>query len=438
MSILTPVYGNSINGATYINTISQSATASDGDIITFSIFYYENFAWNTPAWHGLTFTACSGSPLVIYGSSLRVVEFYLKVPTGAGGTFNIVATTVGAGYSAATHVYGVIKSSNNAFPSIPLKSYSTNIYDTTHSPFNPTISNTLASSDIAIASIFTFSSDVSYAATTTSFTPNGTALTSVRNSIRGIQDATVGFNTGTGTVASTFTRTNTTPPNSPMYAMTTMVFGETSYVVSSINGGNPITYGQTGIAAVLTGFASAITSITATYAGGSKSVACTVTGGTTNNPVFTIADRVDGSPWPTDGTTLTFTFSDGTNTASATQIFGKKSGESVQTFSGAVITDSKYIGYRLNADGFTVNGGEFVYLPLTGLIIDVDTGNHGSDAGTFGSWFIPSTGTGAGNSYFYQWTISDAGVISGSSKSLTALGLTAKGLTASGLTASGF
>ena len=181
---------------------------------------------------------------------------------------------------------------------------------------------------------------------------------------------------------------------------------EAAQSIVSINSGNPITANQTTVASVTTGFTGLPTSITCDLAG----ITCSSIGGTTNAPTFVKSQRVHGSPWPINGATATFTYVNGSETASGTQVIQKEAGDVVYTFSSVITDDPASIGYWLTQDGFTVEGGEHSYTPYGDLVLTADGGGSVGSAGTFTSWFRPSTGTGAGNVYSYTWTISEAGI----------------------------
>ena len=207
--------------------------------------------------------------------------------------------------------------------------------------------------------------------------------------------------------------------------------------IDSINGGSPITAGQTGIAIIASGFTAKPTAVTATYAAGAKSIAATIdSGGTATNFNISIQDRIEAEDWPLNGDTLTFTFTYLSESASGTQTLVKKADEVVLTVSGGITSDPATWTYWLNDDGFTVEGGEHVYDPYGDLVLTADGGGSATNAGTFTSWFRPATGTGAGNVYAYTWVITEAG-ISPAGSGLTSSGLTVSGLTIAGLTSAG-
>jgi len=202
--------------------------------------------------------------------------------------------------------------------------------------------------------------------------------------------------------------------------------------ITSINGSNPITAGQTGIAVIADGFTAKPTAVTATYESGAKSILATIGAGTATNFVINIQDRVDGEDWPLNNSVVTFTFTYGSETASLNKNIVKKAAEVVYTFGGAVTNDPQSIAYHLTQDGFTAEGGEHVYLPYGDLVLTAEGGWTVTNAGTFTSWFRPAAGTGAGNVYEYQWQVTEAGISPISSKAITAKALSCAGLSASG------
>jgi len=200
-----------------------------------------------------------------------------------------------------------------------------------------------------------------------------------------------------------------------------------NYQITTFNGGSPVTAGQTGILVETAGFTVKPTTVTATYASGTKSITATIGAGTASSFVIDIQDHIDTEDWPINGDTITYTFSNSVpETASITCTLVKKSTETVLTYSGVVTDDDSSLAYHLAADGFTPEGGEMVYsqppatgtMPVPDLVLSAEGGWTVSEPCTFESWFRPATGTGAGNVYFYRWTITESGsvVITGTSK----------------------
>ncbi len=405
MSITFPDKNFSLNGSTDITSITQAITAAAGDYISFGMLYWENADWNDPVWNGITLVPAEVSPLVIYGSSLKVKEWVCFVPSGKGGTFNLTVDTVGGVYSAATHKFEVLDSSISAFPSVPIKSYHVNIYDTVTGPFNLSMSENLTANDVMVVSIYTFSTDTGYVPVTTDFTNNGTSLNAALNSNKGMRHVKSFYKTGTGVITGTFTRT--VPGDTPMMVMTTMVFGEAAQLVTSINGGAAIKPGQTGVPIVTTGFTVKPNLAVGTWTGGT--IAATVGAGTANSFAIDVQDRVSGSPWPTKDTVIAWTFSNSVpESAVGTQTITVKTSEVAVTFIDAVTTDAAFIGYHLNFDGLVVEGGEFTYLPYDDLVVFTDSNWEVTSLNYFDSWFRPA-GTSS-NIYYYRFTISASGI----------------------------
>jgi len=220
------------------------------------------------------------------------------------------------------------------------------------------------------------------------------------------------FATFTNTTYSTGLRSGIHSRSITGYIKSVSVSDYSLQYVTSINSGNPITANQTTVSSVTTGFTGLPTSITCNLAG----ITCSSIGGTTNAPTFVKSQRVNGQPWPLNGSTATFTYVNGSETASGTQAIQKEAGDVVLTVSGGITDDPSAWTYWLTQDGFTVEGGELSYTPYGDLVLTADGGGTVTDAGMFTSWFRPATGTGAGNVYYYEFTISDGGIIQQTNK----------------------
>lgn len=274
-----------------------------------------------------------------------------------------------------------------------------------------------------------------------------TGTFAINDVVLGTLDATTGafvfskngtqFTTFTDTTYSTGLRSGINARSALGYIKSVTVSDYNLQLITSINGGSPITAGQTGIAVEATGFSAKPTAVTATYASGAKSITATIdSGGTATNFNISIQDRIEAEDWPVNGDTLTFTFTYLTESAAGTQTLVKKASETVLTVSGGITIDPATWTYWLTQDGFTVEGGEHDYIPYGDLVLTADGGGSATDTGTFTSWFRPATGTGAGNVYAYTWVITEAG-ISLEGSGLTSSGLTSSGLTIAGLTSAG-
>jgi len=206
---------------------------------------------------------------------------------------------------------------------------------------------------------------------------------------------------------------------SARWSVVAFIFTEGSAAITSFNGGNPVTAGQTSIPVQATGFTGKPTAVTATYESDTKAISATIGAGTATDFVIDIQDRVNGEDWPLNGTSVTFTFTYGSELASVARTLVKKADETVYTFTGAITSDPATLTYWLTQDGFTVEGGEHAYsqpaptasMPTPNLVLTPDGGGTVFEACTFTSWFRPAAGTtGAGNVYEYEWVISESGI----------------------------
>ena len=207
------------------------------------------------------------------------------------------------------------------------------------------------------------------------------------------------------------------------------------YTVTSINGGSPITASQTSLAAILTGFSVPVTTITATYTGGS--LAISGIGGATNAPTFTKPARVDGVAFPKSGTTVTFAFSVGAESASGTQVVNKDDAETALVVASPVLDNARYLFGAILADtGRTAANTDEVYYTVPVGMSDLTIATNGeidvTNAGTFTMWMWTAA---TGVYYYYDVTITESGVVIGGG--LTSAGLTVSGLTSAGLTSAG-
>lgn len=144
-------------------------------------------------------------------------------------------------------------------------------------------------------------------------------------------------------------------------------------------------------------------------------VVITITGGSNNLWTAVVTDRVSGSPLPLlPLTPIMLTLTNGSQVATRNLSLTKKSTETLRVFTNANILDQTFLTYHLAADGFTVEGGSFWYIVPVGMS-DLLVTSRGlievTEIGTFDSYFRPVTGTGAGNVYFYRWTITEQGQI---------------------------
>jgi VCBS repeat-containing protein len=208
-------------------------------------------------------------------------------------------------------------------------------------------------------------------------------------------------------------------------------FHETSQTVVSINGGSSIEVGEAGVTASLTGYTGVPLSITTDLAG----VACSNITGTASAPVFDVSGWVEAGLYPALPAVALFTFSRNTESSNASQTIIVPPAYTSQTFAGAIISDDTYVTEGLAAEGHTVEGAAFHYIPYGDLFIFADGKISATTDGTFTAWLRPESGATAGRMYSFEITIIDgAATVSGE---LTATGLTVTSPSVSGLTVTG-
>lgn len=390
--------------ANLVNSFSSSVTANAGDVIELALQYREIPTANfVPVWNGQAFIEMSPRVSI---AGFHFHRFYLKANTTA--TANITGGT-SPDYVTLNRSWKVWRSSGNSFPTNPIKagSYQAVVYSSgTYT--NPSITNTLSSGEVVSAVFASPNWDTGYGTGVATFSENPPSVNigeCVSTYIGYVEILRSFYTEGSGSVTSSLTKTGS---HNPMYQFSTAILQETLYSITSINGGNPITVGQTNIPIVTSGFTAKPTGVTVTHSGGT--LTATIGAGSATNFVIDLQDRVEGEDWPVNGSNVSFTFTYGAESASLNQIVVGKVGEVVYTFVGVITTDPSSIGYHLAADGFTVEGGEHTYIPYGDLVLAADGTGLATNVGTFSSWFRPSTGTGAGNIYQYTWNISEAGI----------------------------
>lgn len=225
--------------------------------------------------------------------------------------------------------------------------------------------------------------------------------------------------------ADTFRTANATTVADSNTGMTVANFKSIGAVITSINSGNPIEVGST-VTVLTTGF-TGTPAATFSVSGISATVS-----GSANSWSLDFDERVDGAVFPELPATVNLTLTNGSEVAAlAMPSYTKKSTDVEVVFASAVTSDLDYITGALADDGFTVEGGEFIYTPFGDFVAFPDGSWSTSAGGNVTGWFRPITGTGAGNVYYYDFTVTAGGeIVSGG-------GLTVRGLTNAGLTSAG-
>jgi hypothetical protein len=173
----------------------------------------------------------------------------------------------------------------------------------------------------------------------------------------------------------------------------------------------------------------------ATLSSNGLSVAVTIASGAFSG---TWPQAVDAQPYPTlPKTAQTITLTQGADTATITSDLELPAGMEVVNLVSPITNDDTYLGYYFEQDGFTAEGAQFVFTPYSDLTMAADGGVEVTGEGNLIGYFIPATGTGAGNAYYYTFQISDGGAVVSGGRPLTSVGLTSSGLTSLGLTSVG-
>jgi len=200
--------------------------------------------------------------------------------------------------------------------------------------------------------------------------------------------------------------------------------------VVNINGGDDIVIGQSAVPATLTGF-TGVPVVTST-----SQHAITAAGGTANSPLFNVTDRIEGGLGDSLPFEALFTFTNGAESAQASQGITYKATEVKIVFTAPIKVNPDYLAYHMEANGHDTDNAEFYYIPYEDLQVQTDSSINVTNAGTFTGWLRPTEGPTAGRTYFYQVNVAAGGSII-SVSGITQSGLISRGLASSGLTSRG-
>jgi len=295
-----------------------------------------------------------------------------------------------------------------------------------------TLNLSLTRSSNSLTVLYSLSQNVNYTSILTN--PAGTGMIQVGGAVA-LAHGSMADNAGTVVATSTIS-------TGAQQTAIAINFKSAIQQSANINGGNPVKVGQTGIVIGLSEFSSIPTSVICAYDDGEKSIVVSNIAGDADEITVDLEDRSEEANYPAIGDGLEFTITNGAETTVTTTSLEEKTGEEVvATFAGAIDYWNTYFAYYWKNDGFTVNGGEFVYTTSgfspDDFLLRADSGFSSTSGGVVSGWFRPASGTGAGNLYYYEFTINDGGITPSSSGSLTSSGLTSSGLTRVGLTSAG-
>lgn len=243
----------------------------------------------------------------------------------------------------------------------------------------------------------------------------------------------VQFTTFTDTTYSTGLRAGLMSRAGGGYIKSVSVSDYVVQAITSINGGSPITSSQSAVAAITTGFTGLPTTITTNATG----VTCGTISGTTNAPTWVQTVRTDGAVFSKSGTVVTYTFTNGAETANGDQTINKDADQTAVIVSSPINDDTTCLfGAIFATTGRSAANGDEVYhtVPagMSDLVVNPDGTMEVTNAGTFTCW-VWTIATGV--NYYYSVTITENGVVIGGG--LTSSGLTSSGLTIAGLISSG-
>lgn len=194
----------------------------------------------------------------------------------------------------------------------------------------------------------------------------------------------------------TASATSTTNSNTSLFIANFKSIGAN---IVSINNGNPVEIGSA-VPVTTTGFTGTPTA-TFNVAGISAAVS-----GSANNWTLTFTDRVSGAVTPSLPVAVTLTLTNGAEVATLSLAsFTKKANETKLTYLGAVTGDVAYTSGVLTVDGFTVEGGEFYYVPNGATLFANGSWTTTSPSVVVNGWFVPAVGVGAGKCFAYTHTL---------------------------------
>jgi hypothetical protein len=342
----------------FINVCTQSVTLAANDVLLFRFSFRKvgSAAFPSFTWNSLPCTIFSDQN----SRDVRTLCGYIKAPVGA--TANLVSPTSPT-FAQANLGIVVVRSPTNAMLSNPVKSFGVAKLDTETPHVLPSIPITgLVANDLAVSFLDWLGWDKDYAnvQSTTAVPSAPLSLSdSVQNSNNLNCPGRMYISTATGITGSqSFAHTKSGAGN-PMYNAAVVVLYESLYVVDSFNSSSDIKAGQTGIPYTTTGFTS-ITGITSNQAGVTVgSIADSSGDGTAS-----VSGFADGVQYPSLPASVTYTFSDGTNTAPITKNLTLPDGWTQVSFVNATPFNDRVFAWHLQQDGISIADGTRAIYPI--------------------------------------------------------------------------
>lgn len=411
----------------FVNTVTQSVTLATDQILLFRFTFRKvgSSAFTSFTWNGLACTIFMDQDSL----NVRSICGYIKASSAATANF---VSSVSPTFTQVNLGIIVAESTTGAFLASPIKGSFASKLDTETTYYLPSVAATgLTSGDVAFSFLDWLGWDTDYGnvqSTTASPASPLTLLDSVQNSNNPNSPGRMYISSATGQTGSvSFTHTKT-GAGEPMYNAAVVVLFESSFLIYTIT--DPLASGAA-FSGTSTGFANGA----ATLSSNGLSVGVTIASGAFSG-TWPIA--VDAQPYPTlPKASQTITLTQGGNSATITSDLYPVAGHVVVNFVSPITDDDTYPPYYFEQDGFTAEGAQFVYLPYSDLTMAADGEMEVTGEGVVTGYLIPSTGTGAGNSYYYTFNVIDGGAVVSGGRGLTAASLTMTGLTMRGLTMSG-
>lgn len=379
----------------FINVCTQSVTLATNDVLLFRFTFRKvgSAAFPSFTWNGLPCTIFMDQD----SRDVRSLCGYIKAPAGA--TANLVSPTSPT-FAQANLGIVVVRSPTNAMLSNPVKSSATAKSDTETTYVLPSVPITgLVANDLSVSFLDWLGWDKAYSVVqSTTAVPSAplTLADSVQNSNNLNDPGRMYISTATGVTGSQNFAHTKSGAGSPMYNAAVVVLYESLYVVDSFNASDDIKAGQTGVPYTTTGFTS-VTSITTNQAGVTVGGIADSSGDGTAN----VSGFVEGGQYPILPASVTYTFSDGTNSAPITKTLTVPAGWEQVAFVNATPFNNRVFAWHLQQAGISIADGTRVISPITPGFSFLPNGDTDSDAlRTVTAWVRDvSTGT------MSQWNV---------------------------------
>ncbi len=177
-------------------------------------------------------------------------------------------------------------------------------------------------------------------------------------------------------------------------------------IISAINDSQPIVVGQSSIIADHTGFAGAVSSITANV----LSIQTQILSSNNTRTTFSISDWLDGAEYPELNTPVRFTFVRPGMAASINAVVTAPSGYKKVTLSSAIVDEERMLGYALTQLGHILEGAVLYYdtssNPSFEILSNLTTSAL-SNAFSFDVWLRPSQGATSGRMFYFRVNITE-------------------------------